>query len=318
MRVAHKVVVQAFARRTPSSAHMARASRTIRPPRRLFCYLHLASENKNVNPTPIDPPNSDPSPPASLLGVEDTTLRAVDQADVDVLVVGAHPDDVEIACGGTLAKLITQGYRVGIIDLTNGEPTPRCADPRIREAEAARAAETLGVSFRKILPLTNRRLFDSFETRVALATEFRRYRPRIVIGFGGKTPMASPDHYQAMLITDAAVFYSRLTKWDEHFEGLPVHTIHSQLYFQLGFEPLRSPDYNSQITVDITEQLETKLASILCYATQFPPEKRSILDRVRGLAVSAGAAAGFGAGEIFSTTRPLGCSDLVKTVLPQS
>src|SRR5690606_13040423 len=99
------------------------------------------------------------------------------------------------------------------------------------------------------------------------------------------------------------------------FEGLPVHTIHSQLYFQLGFEPLRSPDYNSQITVDITPQLEIKLASILCYATQFPPERRSIIDRVRGLAVSAGAAAGFGAGEVFSTSRPLGCSDLVRTVL---
>src|SRR5690606_13552577 len=117
---------------------------------------------------------------------------------------------------------------------------------------------------------------------------------------------------QAMLITDAAVFYSRLTKWNEHFEGLPVHTIHCQLYFQLGFEPLRSPEYNSQITVDITAQLETKLASVLCYATQFPPERRGILDRVRGLAVSAGAAAGFGAGEVFSTTRPLGCSDLVR------
>lgn len=255
-----------------------------------------------------------PSP--SLLGVEELPLQSASESDVDVLVVGAHPDDVEIACGGTLARLATQGYRVGIIDLTNGEPTPRCDDPRVREAEAARAAETLGVAFRKILPLTNRRLFDSFEARVALATELRRYRPRIVIGFGGKTPMASPDHYQAMLITDAAVFYSRLTKWDEHFGGLPVHTIHSQLYFQLGFEPLRSPDYNSQITVDITPQVETKLASILCYATQFPPERRSIIDRVRGLAVSVGAAAGFGAGEVFSTTRPLGCSDLVRTVLP--
>lgn len=260
--------------------------------------------------------NEELPPAASLLGTEEQPRQSASEADVDVLVVGAHPDDVEIACGGTLARLAGQGYRVGVIDLTNGEPTPGCSDPQIREAEAARAAQTLGISFRKILPLTNRRLFDSFETRVALATEFRRYRPRIVIGFGGKTPMASPDHYQAMLITDAAVFYSRLSKWDEHFEGLAVHTIHSQLYFQLGFEPLRSPDYNSQITVDITPQLETKLASILCYATQFPPERRSIIDRVRGLAVSVGAAAGFGAGEVFSTTRPLGCSDLVRAVLP--
>ncbi len=274
-----------------------------------------SAQPRESTPLPTEQTTELP-PSASLLGDEEQLLQPVSEANVDVLVVGAHPDDVEIACGGTLARLASQGYRVGIIDLTNGEPTPGCADPRVREAEAARAADTLGITFRKILPLSNRRLFDSFEARVALATEFRRYRPRIVIGFGGKTPMASPDHYQAMLITDAAVFYSRLTKWDEHFGGLPVHTIHSQLYFQLGFEPLRSPEYNSQITVDITLQLEIKLASILCYATQFPPERRSIVDRVRGLAVSVGAAAGFGAGEVFSTTRPLGCSDLVRTVLP--
>ncbi len=65
---------------------------------------------------------------------------------------------------------------------------------------------------------------------------FRRYKPKIVIGFGNKTPMASPDHYQAMLITEAAIFYSRLTKWDAHFEGLPVHTIPVSMYFQLAFE----------------------------------------------------------------------------------
>ena len=255
---------------------------------------------------------------ASPLAFEDSTNSPSTHAQLDVLVVGAHPDDVEIACGGTLAKLVQQGYRVGIVDLTNGEPTPRCQSPEIREAEAAQAAKALGVTLRKILPLSNRRLFDSFESRIALATEFRRYRPRIVIGFGGKTPMASPDHYQAMLITDAAVFYSRLTKWDEYFSGLPVHTISSQLYFHLGFEPLRSPDTSSQFTVDISDQLETKLASILCYQTQFPPEKRTILDRVRGLAISAGAAAGFAAGEVFSTTRPLGCRDLVKTVLGEA
>ncbi len=269
-------------------------------------------------------PSNDPSPqrPASVLGGEETrrtgSTESSADADMDVLVVGAHPDDVEIACGGTLAKLVSQGYRVGIIDLTNGEPTPRCPAPEIREAEAARAAERLGVQLRTILPLTNRRLFDSFETRVALATEFRRYRPSVVIGFGAKTPMASPDHYQAMLITDAAVFYSRLTKWDEHFDGLPVHTIRSQLYFQLGFESLRSPDHSSQITVDISQQLETKLAAIMCYETQFPPEKRTIIDRVRALAIAAGSAAGFAAGEVFSTTRPLGCQDLVKTVLADS
>src|SRR5919112_3594 len=139
-----------------------------------------------------------------------------DEQQLDVIAVGAHPDDVEIACGGTLAKLARQGYRVGIVDLTDGEPTPLSAGPDVRMAEAARAAEALGVHARINLNLPNRRLFDCFEARVALAKVFRRHRPKLVIGFGGKTVMASPDHYQAMLITDAAVFYSRLTKWDEH------------------------------------------------------------------------------------------------------
>ncbi|GIW98781.1 MAG: LmbE family protein [Pirellulaceae bacterium] len=237
-------------------------------------------------------------------------------APVDVLAVGAHPDDVEIACGATLAKLVDQGYRVGIIDLTNGEPTPRCDDPAIRLAEAERAANVLGVAFRKVLDLPNRRLFDSFEARVALAREFRRYRPRLVLGFGQKTPLASPDHYQAMLITDAAVFYSRLTKWDEHFPDLPVHNIPRQLYFQLGFEHL--PALGPSITVDIAGYLERKIEAILCYQTQFPPEKQYVIERVRAIALTAGAAAGFEAGEVFASPRTIGCEDLVKAMIPAS
>ena len=137
---------------------------------------------------------------------------------LDVLAVGAHPDDVEIAVGGTLATLARQGYRVGIVDLTDGEPTPRSPGPEVRRREAEKAAEILGVTVREILPLSNRRLFDEFDSRVALARVFRRYRPSIVMGIDGKTPMASPDHWQAMQITDAAIFYSRLCKWDDQFE----------------------------------------------------------------------------------------------------
>ncbi|MEM7785954.1 MAG: PIG-L family deacetylase, partial [Planctomycetota bacterium] len=150
---------------------------------------------------------------------------------LDVIAVGAHPDDCEIGCGGTLAALASVGLKVGIIDLTNGEPTPNCPDPAIRIEEANQAAEVLGVTKRVILDLPNRRLFDTFDARCALAIEFRKYRPKIVIGIGGKTPTASPDHWQAMQITDAAVFYSRLSKWENHFDGLPVHRIERQLYY---------------------------------------------------------------------------------------
>ena len=238
----------------------------------------------------------------------------MEHPQLDIIAVGAHPDDIEIACGGTLAKLVEQGYSVGIVDLTNGEPTPGCPAPAIRVAEAEKAAEVLGVRKRVILKLPNRRLFDNFEARCMLAKEFRKYRPRIVIGFGGKTPMASPDHWQAMQITDAAIFYSRLSKWPQHFDDLPVHKIESHLYFRLAFEPQTGME--NSFVVDISDTLSKKLQSIECYQTQFPPEKAYVFDRVRSVAESTGLAAGFAAGETFVSTRPVGSIDLVKTVFP--
>lgn len=233
---------------------------------------------------------------------------------LDVIAVGAHPDDVEIACGGTLAQLVRQGYRVGIIDLTDGEPTPRSPGPEVRLAEAAAAAKALGIETRVQLNLTNRRLFDTFENRVALAKEFRKYRPKLVIGFGEKTPLASPDHWQAMQITDAAVFYSRLTKWDDHFDGLPVHTIAAQLYFSLSFISLELPPGLGHFVADISDTLEMKMASIRCYQTQFPPEKAQLFERATSIAQHYGTAAGFRAGELFSSPRTLGATDVMKMV----
>ncbi|MFM7318416.1 MAG: PIG-L family deacetylase, partial [bacterium] len=103
-------------------------------------------------------------------------MKAVEE--LDFVAVGAHPDDVEIACGGTLAHLAQKGYKVGIIDLTDGEPTPLSPGPDVRMEEARKAAEILGVSVRVNLNLPNRRLFDTFEHRVALARVFRKYKPK--------------------------------------------------------------------------------------------------------------------------------------------
>ena len=128
--------------------------------------------------------------------------------------------------------------------------------------------------------------------------------------------MASPDHWQAMQITDAGVFYSRLTKWDEHFDGLPVHTVARQLYFKLSFE---TPNYGSGLSnfvVDISDTLEKKLSSVHCYKTQFPKEKAYVFDRVRSGAEFTGALAGYKAGEMFFCTRTLGTPNLMQTVFP--
>ena len=237
---------------------------------------------------------------------------------LDVIAVGAHPDDVEIGCGGTLALVAARGGRVGIVDLTDGEPTPRSSGPAERLAEAAAAARVLGVVHRENLGFPNRRLFDSFEVRVALAKVFRRWRPRLVLGLADKTPLASPDHAQAVAITEAAVFYSRLTKWDDTFAGLPVHTVpHLLGYFLFAGVPT-VPTGHWPLVVDIAGHLETKLQAIGCYASQFPPEKAHVYPRVRAMAETAGVMAGCDAGEVLASSRMPCTGDPLGMLFPRS
>lgn len=237
------------------------------------------------------------------------------ETELDVIAVGAHPDDCEAGCGGTLAALAQSGLKVGIIDLTDGEPTPNCTAPTIRIAEAHAAAETLGITKRIILDLPNRRLFDTFEARVALAKQFRIYRPKIVFCLEGKTPTASPDHWQTTQITDAAVFYSRLTKWDQHFDSLPVHTISRQIYYSLFYEGNWSGSAPRQFIYDISQTIERKIDSVKCYKSQFPPGKEYIYDRIRSMAAAVGLSAGFEFGEVLTSTKNLGSRNLMETLL---
>ena len=235
---------------------------------------------------------------------------------LDVIAVGAHPDDVEIGCGGTLASLAKQGYRVGIVDLTDGEPTPLSPGPDVRLAEAKKAAEILGATVRETLGFTNRRLFDGFDVRVELAKIFRRYRPKLVIGIADKTPLASPDHLQTVQITDAAVFYSRLTKWDEQFDHLPVHRVTNQMWYPLGLTrlPERSSD---RIIVDISSTIALKLEAIRAYQTQFAEREDRIVRLVQSQGITLGAAAGFDSGEVFYTLNPVGVTDPVSAMCGQ-
>ncbi|NMC21854.1 MAG: LmbE family protein [Thermogutta sp.] len=236
-----------------------------------------------------------------------------EDAPLDVVAVGAHPDDVEIGCGGMLHALGRQGYRVGIIDLTDGEPTPRSPGPETRLDEAAAAARTLGVCVRVTLALPNRRLFDDFESRCALATEFRRYRPQLVLCLAGETPFASPDHEAARRITEAAIFYARLSKWDEHFEGLPVHNIPHYLFFFLSLRQLVPPAANPMV-VDISDSLEAKLAAVACYRTQFA-HRPEILDRIRTANSQQGRTCGYAAGEVVAHPTTWGTHNLMASVL---
>lgn len=170
----------------------------------------------------------------------------------------------------------------------------------------------LGAVHREQLGFPNRKLFDCFEVRVALAKFFRRHRPRLVLGIGDKTPMASPDHAQAMAITEAAVFYSRLTKWDDVFDHLPVHTIPNLLAYFLFAGVADLPAGHWPIIVNIEGHLEQKLKAIRCYDSQFPPEKENIFTRVKAFSSTVGFLGGCAEGELLAGSRIPCTSDLMR------
>ncbi len=229
---------------------------------------------------------------------------------LDVIFTAPHPDDLEIGCGGTIALLAAQGYRVGMVHLTDGEPTPR-GTPEAREQETRAAAEVLGATVCEILPLTNRELMDAPASRYALATVLRRYRPKILVGLAGRTPAASPDHYQSQLITEAARFYSQLTKWDDRFDDTPPHRIDHLVYRPIPWSAERM-HFHGQFVVDVTPTIERKLAAIRCYASQFDEQRFERLKHyVLSVAGAEGIQCGYRYGELYALPRPAGVKDMV-------
>lgn len=236
-----------------------------------------------------------------------------DPTPLDVVAVAPHPDDLEILCGGTIAKLVSQGYTVGMIDLTTGEPTPRgTPEKRAREAEAAR--QVLGAQVRVNLGLPNRELMDGPAARYALATQLRRFRPKVLIGVAGRTPAASPDHYQSQLIIEASRFWAQLTKWDDRFGDTPPYRVPHLVYTLFPFDA-EQRTWHATFVLDVSDTFEKKLEAIRCYESQFEPER---FDRVRhftsAVAASQGARCGFRYGELFALPHPVAATDLVSLV----
>jgi N-acetylglucosamine malate deacetylase 1 len=236
-----------------------------------------------------------------------------DPERLDVVAVAPHPDDLEILCGGTLAKLVKQGYKVGIFDLTSGEPTPRGSlETRKQEAEDAR--RLLGVPFRLNVELPNRVLMDGPENRYKLATAFRRYKPGIIIVAAGRTPAASPDHYQGQLIGEAARFYSQFTKWDDRFDNTPPYRVPHLVYVPFPSDA-ENRNWHSTFVVDVTDTMEQKLAAVQAYRSQFDEER---FERVKHFISSTngyhGFRCGFKYGELFALPHPVGTRDLMTLV----
>jgi len=234
----------------------------------------------------------------------------VADAPLDVLFTAPHPDDLEIGMGGTIAKLVKLGYRVGMIHMTDGEPTPR-GTPETRRKEARASADILGVSVMEMLNLPNRLLMDGPEARYAVATALRKHRPRILVGMAGRTPSASPDHHQAHMITEAARFYSQFTKWNDRFSGTEPYRVDHLVYrpSRIGAEVIH---WHSTFVVDITDTIEQKLEAIRCYASQFDAARLEWLEHyVKSGAGVDGGAVGVKYGELYALPRPLGVTDMV-------
>ncbi len=187
---------------------------------------------------------------------------------LDLLAIAAHPDDVELTCGGTLIKMVQRGYKVGILDLTAGEMGTRGTD-EIRRREAAAAARILGVHFRENLGLPDARLEVNEENKLAVARKIRALQPHTVIlpYWEGR----HPDHYNAAKLAYEGCFLAGLKRLP--LEGQPFRPF--KVLYSTVYYPVR-PTF----VVDITKQFERRRRAILAYASQFKPPKRERRSKV--------------------------------------
>jgi bacillithiol biosynthesis deacetylase BshB1 len=181
---------------------------------------------------------------------------------LDLLAIAAHPDDVELTCGGTLIKMVEAGYRVGVLDLTGGESGTR-GSVALRQRESERASKVMGIVHRENLGLPDAGVEDRRDFKLKIAHCIRALQPRTVIlpYWEGR----HPDHYIAGQIGYEACFLAGLAKLP--LEGAP-HRPHKIVYASL-YVPTLTPTF----VVDITDQFEKKLNAVLCYASQFSPRQ---------------------------------------------
>ncbi len=223
--------------------------------------------------------------------------------ELDVLVIAPHPDDAELGMGGGIVKLLKQGFRVGVLDLTNGEPTPH-GSPELRAKETEQATSVLQLSWRWNLGLPNRQLEATLEARHLLANVIRLTRPNWL--FAPYWIDAHPDHVAATQLVEAARFWAKLTKTD--MLGEPHHPNRIFHYFCVHLRIVPQPAF----VLDISSEFETKIESIRCYESQFmagrSSEPPTFLDRIRDEAAYWGKSIGVRYGEPFAARETLGLS----------
>ena len=184
---------------------------------------------------------------------------------VDLLAIAAHRDDVELTCGGTLAKAARAGHRVGILDLTQGESGTR-GSAELRATEAGRAAQALGVAVRLNAGLQDAHLANDEPSRERIVRLVRELRPRVVIL---PFPVGRhPDHRVASELGRDACYLAGLAKYAPS-PGVEPHRPF-KLLFALAY---REDPVKPSFVVDISHSFEAKMAAIRCYASQFDGAK---------------------------------------------
>ncbi len=232
--------------------------------------------------------------------------------ELDILAIGAHPDDVELCCSGTLAKAVKAGYRVGILDLTKGELGTR-GSRQVRAREAHRAASILGVHLRENLGLPDGGIESNKKTLSSLMRVYRRLRPRILlIPFYRER---HPDHEHAHQLCREAAFYAGLRKIETRFRGKVQHPWRPPTVFQF----MQWSEFTPSFVVDVSDVYEKRERAIMAFSSQFynPDSKepmtmlsqKSFLEFVEARARTFGGRIGARYGEPFYSGELLGIRD---------
>jgi len=184
---------------------------------------------------------------------------------LDILAFGAHPDDVELGCSGTILKHLKNGLKIGIIDLTRGELGTR-GTLETRNQETIKSTKVLGVQLRENMNFKDGLFENNEENKIALIEKIRKYRPEIVLT--NAPTDRHPDHGRSSELTIDSCFLAGLEKIETNQKvWRPKHIYHYIQFLNI------LPDF----VVDITKEMDKKLESILCYKTQFynPDSKES-------------------------------------------
>jgi bacillithiol biosynthesis deacetylase BshB1 len=232
---------------------------------------------------------------------------------VDILAFGAHPDDVELGCAGTLAKEISLGRKVGIIDLTEGELGTR-GSVEIRYKEAAKASEILGISVRENLKMRDGFFKNDEEHQMEVIKMIRKYRPKIVLC--NAVDDRHIDHGKGAKLVSDACFLSGLKRIETVLDGEKQEAWRPQVvYHYIQWKDLK-PDF----VVDITGFMDKKVEAIMAYDSQFynpntndsvtPIATKNFLDSIKYRSQDLGRLIGTDFAEGFTTERYVAVNSL--------